>query len=96
VASSSSSSPRGSTDVPPAPLTAGSSRPSTRHSPDASRSIATALDDKSITFEYATRKGSGWKWEHVSDNQWRAVISWTASANRVAGERIYTMDRIAK
>jgi len=63
---------------------------------DASRSIATALDDKSITFEYATRKGSGWKWERVSDNQWRAAISWTASANRVAGERIYTMDRIAK
>ena len=63
---------------------------------DPSRSVATALDDTSITFANVGRIGSGWKWERMNDNQWRAVIFWPASANRAAGERIYTMDRIGK
>ena len=59
-------------------------------------SVATGFDGKSITFANVGRAGSGWKWERMSDNQWRAVIFWPANATRAAGERIYTMDRIGK
>ncbi|HXT69677.1 MAG TPA: hypothetical protein VN700_07975 [Vicinamibacterales bacterium] len=63
---------------------------------DPTRSVATAFDEKSITFANVGRAGSGWKWERVDANQWRAVIFLPATANRAAGERIYTMDRIGK
>lgn len=60
------------------------------------RSVATGFEGTSITFANVGRPGSGWKWERVSDNQWRAVIFWPATANRAAGERVYAMDRIGK
>lgn len=65
-------------------------------SANGSSSVATAFDGTSITFANVGRAGSGWKWERVSENQWRAVIFWPASASRAAGERVYTLDRIGK
>ena len=63
---------------------------------DASRAVATALDDSSVTFAFAAPNRGGFKWERVNDKQWRAVITWPASPNRAAGERVYVMERIGK
>ena len=63
---------------------------------DASRAVATALDESSVTFAFVAPNRGGFKWERVNDKQWRAVLTWPASGTRAAGERVYVMERIGK
>jgi hypothetical protein len=56
-------------------------------------SVATVFDDKGITFEFVQRNRGSYRWEHVSADQWKAILKWPASEKREAGERIYTMER---
>jgi hypothetical protein len=62
---------------------------------DGSRSVATALDDNSITFE-PVGKGNTFKFEKQSADAWKAILTWTANEKRPAGERIYNMERWPK
>lgn len=57
------------------------------------RSVATALDDQSITFESLSTAGNSYRWERESANAWKAVLKWPASAGREAGERVYRLQR---
>ncbi|MGH9874762.1 MAG: hypothetical protein ACRD9S_20090 [Pyrinomonadaceae bacterium] len=61
------------------------------HSEGGSGSVATALDDKSITFD-PVGKGNSFRWQHESDNSWKAVLNWTDKTG-AAKERIYNMER---
>lgn len=60
---------------------------------EASRAVATAFDDKSITFEFAARQRGSFRWERVTPDSWKAVLNWPASNNRAAGERVYQLER---
>jgi hypothetical protein len=60
---------------------------------DAARAIATALDDKSITFEFVARQRGSFRWERVSPDSWKAVLNWPAANSRPAGERVYQLER---
>ena len=56
-----------------------------------SGSVATALDDNSITFDQFG-KGSSFRWQRETDNSWKAVLTWTDKTG-AAKERIYNMER---
>jgi len=60
---------------------------------DASRAVATAVDDKSVTFEFAARQRGSFRWERVTEDSWKAVLSSPATSARPAGERVYQMER---
>lgn len=60
---------------------------------DASRAVATALDDKSVTFEFAARQRGSFRWERVGQDSWKAVLNWPATDTRPAGERVYQLER---
>lgn len=59
-----------------------------------SGSVATALDDNSITFEPLGKSGNSFRFQRESDNSWTAILNWTDKAG-VAKERIYHMVRWA-
>ena len=61
------------------------------HSEGGSGSVATALDDNSITFD-PIGKGNSFRWQRESDNSWKAVLNWTDKTG-AAKERIYNMQR---
>ena len=56
-----------------------------------SGSVATALDDNSITFAPTGKSRNSFRFQRVSDNSWKAVLNWTD--NGVAKERVYEMER---
>lgn len=56
-----------------------------------SGSVATALDDNSITFAPTGKARNSFRFQRVSDNSWKAVLNWTE--NGVAKERVYEMER---
>ena len=58
-----------------------------------SGSVATALDDNSITFE-PLGKGNSFRFQRESDNSWTAILNWTDKAG-APKERIYHMVRWA-
>ena len=58
------------------------------------RYVATALDDKSITFESVTNAQNGFRWERESDNSWKATLWWPANNNSPAGQRVYLLERL--
>jgi hypothetical protein len=57
-----------------------------------SGSVATALDDNSITFA-PLGKGNFFRFQRESDNSWKAVLNWT-DKNGAPKERIYHMARL--
>ncbi len=59
---------------------------------DDSGSVATALDDNSITFEPLGKSRNSFRFERTSDNSWKATLNWT-DKNGTAKERIYVMER---
>jgi len=61
------------------------------HSESGSGSVATALDDNSITFD-PIGKGNSFRWQRETDNSWKAVLNWTDKTG-AAKERIYNMQR---
>lgn len=56
-----------------------------------SGSVATALDDNSITFAPTGKSRNSFRFQRVSDNSWKAILNWTD--NGVAKERVYEMER---
>ncbi|MDX6611457.1 MAG: hypothetical protein QOD75_643 [Blastocatellia bacterium] len=63
---------------------------------DGSRSVATALDDNSITFDPVAKASNRFRFQKESVDSWKAILSWPASAKRPAGQRIYNMERWPK
>lgn len=61
------------------------------HSEGGSGSVATALDDNSITFD-PVGKGNSFRWQRETDNSWKAVLTWTDKTG-AAKERTYLMER---
>jgi hypothetical protein len=56
-----------------------------------SGSVATALDDNSITFAPTGKARNSFRFQRVSANSWKAILNWTD--NGVAKERTYEMER---
>jgi len=63
---------------------------------EGSRWVATSIDDKQITFGPVTKARNSFRWEWVSENSWKAVLSWPATDAAPARERIYEMERWPK
>ena len=59
-----------------------------------SGSVATALDDNSITFEPLGKSGNSFRFQRESDNSWTAILNWT-DKDGTPKERIYHMVRWA-
>jgi hypothetical protein len=60
---------------------------------EGSRWIATAIDDKSITFEPVSKARNSFRWTRESADLWKAVLKWPATGNSPAKERVYRMER---
>ena len=57
------------------------------------RSAASEITDDHIQFVPAVPdKGNTFRFERQSNGTWRAVLEWTAKANRPAGQKIYIME----
>ena len=56
-----------------------------------SSSVATALDDNSISFA-PVGKGNYFRFQRESDNSWKAILNWTDKTG-APKERIYLMER---
>ena len=56
-----------------------------------SGSVATALDDNSVTFA-PLGKGNFFRFQRESNNSWKAILNWT-DKNGAAKERVYNMER---
>jgi len=63
------------------------------YSAEGSGSVATALDDTSITFEPLGKSRNSFRWQRESANSWKAILKWT-DKNGAAKERIYSMERL--
>jgi hypothetical protein len=61
-----------------------------------SRSVATALDDNSITFDPVTKARNSFRFQKESADSWKATLTWPASDKGPAGQRIYHMERWPK
>lgn len=57
------------------------------------RYVATALEDKSITFEPVANGQNSFRWERESDHSWKATLWWPATNNAAAGQRVYVLER---
>jgi hypothetical protein len=60
---------------------------------EGARWVATALTEGSITFEPVARARNSFLWQRVSDDSWKAVLKWPATATAPARERVYKMER---
>ena len=56
-------------------------------------SVATALDDNSISFA-PVGKGNYFRFQRESENSWKAILNWTGK-DGTAKERIYHMERVS-
>jgi hypothetical protein len=63
------------------------------NSDQGSRSVATALDDNSITFDPVTKARNTFRFQKESPDSWKAILTWPANEKGPAGERIYNMER---
>jgi hypothetical protein len=57
------------------------------------RYVATALDEKSITFE-PVNAGNSFRWERESENSWKATLWWPATKTAPAGQIVYRLERL--
>jgi hypothetical protein len=58
------------------------------------RSVATALDDTSITFSPLIEDRNSFRWQSESKNLWKAILTLPATATAPAKETIYRMERL--
>ena len=58
-----------------------------------SRSAASAIDANSVTFEPVAKSRNSFRFERVSDNAWKAILTWPATDTTPAGQRTYNMER---
>lgn len=61
---------------------------------DGPRWVATRFDNNSITFEPVARASNTFRWERQSNDVWKAVLTWPASQNGPAKQRVYQMERL--
>jgi hypothetical protein len=62
-------------------------------SDDGARSVATAIDENSITFEPVTKGHNSFRFQRVTADSWKAVLNWPATNDKPARERVYNMKR---
>ena len=58
------------------------------------RSVATALDDTSVTFSPLIKDRNSFRWQSESKNLWKAILTLPATATAPAKETIYKMERL--
>lgn len=58
------------------------------------RSVATALDNTSITFSPLIEDRNSFRWQSESKNLWKAILTLPATATAPAKETIYRMERL--
>jgi len=58
-----------------------------------SRYVATAIDDKSITFDPVTKARNSFRWERENEDSWKAVLFLPANDKEPAKEITYKMER---
>jgi hypothetical protein len=58
--------------------------------------VVTALDDNSISFEPLNAGSNSYSWKRDSKDAWTAILRWTATGNKPAGERTYSLERWPK
>lgn len=63
------------------------------YSAEGAGSVATALDDTSVTFEPTGKSRNSFRWQRESANSWKAILKWT-DKNGAPKERIYSMERL--
>jgi hypothetical protein len=61
---------------------------------EGSRYVAVAFDENSILFAPVTKARNSFRWQRVTADSWKAVLSWPATKDKPAGERVYNMERI--
>ncbi|MBD0373849.1 MAG: hypothetical protein ICV60_23760 [Pyrinomonadaceae bacterium] len=64
------------------------------NSGDGPRWVATKFDNDSITFEPVARARNQFRWERQSNDVWKAVLTWPASQNNPAKQKVYQMERV--
>ncbi len=57
-----------------------------------SGSVATALDENSITFAPLGKSRNSFRWQRESADSWKAILNWT-DKNGALKERVYLMER---
>jgi hypothetical protein len=57
---------------------------------------ASSIDDKSINFEPVTKARNSFRFERNSDDVWTATLSYPATAEKPARQRVYRMERWPK
>ena len=60
---------------------------------EGSRWVVTAIDDNSITFAPVAKARNSFIWRRDSKDSWTAILSWPASADKPARQRVYKMER---
>jgi len=60
------------------------------------RWAASEITADSITFVPVAAARNTFKWQRVSDNEWKAILSWPATADKPARQRVYKMERVDK
>jgi hypothetical protein len=60
---------------------------------EGSRWVVTQLTAQSVTFEPVVKARNSFRWERESQDVWRAVLDWPATANAPARRRVYKMER---
>ena len=63
---------------------------------EGSRYVASAIDDKSITFEPVRKARNSFRWERESENSWKAILNSPATDQAPAKQRTYQMERWPK
>ena len=63
---------------------------------EGSRWVATALDEKSITFAPVVKARNSFRFERESDNVWIATLNWPATDKAPANQHVYRMERIKR
>lgn len=58
-----------------------------------SGSVATALDDTSITFAPLGKMRNSFRWQRESETSWKAILNWT-DKDGTPKERVYNMERL--
>jgi hypothetical protein len=61
---------------------------------ESGKSVATAFDATSVTFEFAATNRGSFRWQRETADSWKAILKYPASGNRLAGERVYLMERV--
>jgi hypothetical protein len=62
------------------------------HSEGESGSLATALDDNSISFEPFGKPSNSFRFQRESNDSWKAILKWTDKTG-APKERVYNMER---